>query len=337
MKILHVCNDNEQKWASRYYATDRKISNGFIRLGHFVYNFSYRFTARYLSPFRSKCGGVAKMNKSLCKTIEQLRPELLMLGHSELVEPQLLAKLKQQYPTMRIAMWYVDTLETDKPNYLKQLQGIQQKLPYLDGFFATTGGSNLEALAQYNEQCRLEFIPNMVDPSIETGQAFATETEIDLCYIAGSTQDREQLVSRIKHDFKDLNLCFRGLDGQSSVGGSEFIDILSRTAIGLNYSKYNSSYLSSSDRMAQLTGNGLACLTPRTPGMELLYSEDEVRYFEGADQLMVEIKALHNNPTERRALAEKGWRKTHQQYNNERVCQYMLDCLNDKAGAFLNF
>jgi len=42
LKIVHCANFSESKYGAVYYAIDRKISNGLIRNGHFVYDFSYR-------------------------------------------------------------------------------------------------------------------------------------------------------------------------------------------------------------------------------------------------------------------------------------------------------
>ena len=57
MRVLHVANfswfSSTRKRAdnvARYYATDRKISNGLIRNGCCVLEFSYRDTARHFAP-----------------------------------------------------------------------------------------------------------------------------------------------------------------------------------------------------------------------------------------------------------------------------------------------
>ena len=337
MRILHVCNDNEQKWAGRYYAIDRKLSHGLIRLGHFVYTFSYRHTARYLSPLRSKHGGVAKMNRKLLETLDNLRPELLLLGHSELVDAATLELVKQRYPAIKIAMWYVDTMAQDKPQYVRQVAGVEQKMPYLDGFFATAAGSHLEVLQGLNRNCAVSFIPNMVDPSIESGRAFEADCQYDLCYIASSTLERESMIERIRQHYPQLNYCFRGVAGQPLVDGYEFIELLSNTAIGLNYSRYNSDYLSSSDRMAQLIGNGLATLSPTTPGMERLYTADEVCYFSDDDDLLEKIGWLQENPERRRQIAKAGWQRTHQMYSSHRIGQFMLDAIDGGESDFFNY
>ena len=65
MKIIHVANFHHNKLGTAYYYADRKISNGFIRSGHYVYDFSYRDEARNCSLLKRKKMGTKKMNQQL--------------------------------------------------------------------------------------------------------------------------------------------------------------------------------------------------------------------------------------------------------------------------------
>ena len=111
MKIFHVANFS---WFSakgkradnlaRYYATDRKISNGLIRNGHCVWDFSYRDTARHLSPLaKSKQWGAKSMNDALIMQARAFVPDIILLGHAELITPQTLATLRRHLPDAKIA------------------------------------------------------------------------------------------------------------------------------------------------------------------------------------------------------------------------------------------
>ncbi|NIT13894.1 MAG: glycosyltransferase, partial [Candidatus Dadabacteria bacterium] len=110
MRILHAGNFNNLRKAELFYCTDKKISLGLCRLGHFVYEYSCRDVARYLSPIKSKKFGVSRMNKHFIQTIEHLEPDLLLFGHSELIAEGTLIYIKKYYPEVKIGMWYVDPL-----------------------------------------------------------------------------------------------------------------------------------------------------------------------------------------------------------------------------------
>ncbi|MCH9758970.1 MAG: hypothetical protein K0U19_07715, partial [Proteobacteria bacterium] len=91
MRIFHVANfswtNSKRKRAdnlARYYAPDHRTSNGLIRNGHTVWQFSYRDHARHLAPLKmGKKLGASKMNQLLIEEVRQFQPQLLLLGHAE--------------------------------------------------------------------------------------------------------------------------------------------------------------------------------------------------------------------------------------------------------------
>ena len=64
-----------------YYSGNHKISNGLIRNGHNVYDFSYRDIARKEALLKIKSLGITKMNQRLIETVSAVQPDLLLLGH----------------------------------------------------------------------------------------------------------------------------------------------------------------------------------------------------------------------------------------------------------------
>ena len=50
------------------------------------------------SFFKNKKAGSKKMNEKLFETIDNLKPDLLLLGHSELVYVETLEKIKKVFP-----------------------------------------------------------------------------------------------------------------------------------------------------------------------------------------------------------------------------------------------
>lgn len=62
--------------------------------------------------------------------------------------------------------------------------------------------------------------------------------------------------------------------------------------MGLNYSRKNDVTLYSSDRIVQLTGNGLLTFSPRIPGFDQLYTEQEVVYFDDQFDLAEKFNSM---------------------------------------------
>ena len=64
LKIVHCANFSESKLGQVFYSIDRKITNGLIRNGHFVYDFSYREVAKN-STFLKRKKLIIKQNATV--------------------------------------------------------------------------------------------------------------------------------------------------------------------------------------------------------------------------------------------------------------------------------
>jgi hypothetical protein len=324
MRILHAAIFNTRKYGADMYATDRKISAGLVRDGHFVYDFSYRDICRNESFFRTSRFGGRKMNRKLLKACSIIRPELVLLGHSELISAPALAEIKRLYPRTKIGLWYVDALF-----HREKMRHVRERLDYIDVFFATTGGDYLK---EYSTPATVSaFIPNMVDPAVESGRAFqATSFDNDFIYCGRDSGDpeRQAFLRHLQQETAAfLRSSFRGCLGNGPLTGQGYLEFLAQSRMALNFSRRNDVELYSSDRLAQLTGNGLLTFCPRIPKMGQLFGEDELVYFETVDDLLEKIKYFHEHDDARIRIAENGHRRAHTCYNSQRVCRFMIELL----------
>jgi hypothetical protein len=327
MRILHVANFNLRKYGTDLYATDRKISVGMSRCGHFVYDFSYRDVCRNESLFRTTRLGAGQVNKKLVQACNRLQPDLLLLGHSELIQAGTLAEIKKQHPTIRIGLWYVDALF-----HREKTAHLFDRLASIDWVFATTGGEYLREYATTTSSAA--FIPNLIDPAVETGKAFTApnyDYDFIFCGRDENDQERQDFMEVLQREAgKHLRCAFRGCLGNAPVTGAAYLDFLGRSKMALNISRRNDVTLYSSDRLAQLVGNGLLTFCPKVPEMEHLFAADEIIYFDDLDDLLEKIVYYHSHDRECRAVAEKGWRRAHTCFSGERVCRFMLEILFDR-------
>jgi len=321
LRIVHVANFAEEQDGRAFYSVDRKLSLGLIRLGHFVYDFSYRHMARYDAPFRSKRLGRSRLQKRLTDLIDQVRPDLLLLGHSELVENATLRGLRDRYPGMRIAMWYVDWLEE-----AHKRSNVRDRLTVADAVFCTTGGEALRAVA--GDSDNLHFLPNPVDSSIERGRNDQRDTfRWDLVYCGRDYKDpvRRKALTDLQSSLGEDRLCLRGCLDRPTVSGAEYLDLLTQARCGLNYSRRNDIPFYTSDRLVQLAGNGLLTFSPRVPGLDRIFSEEEVVYFDDMDDLIEKFHYFRKNDDQRRRIARQGRERAHRDYNSSRVAKYIID------------
>ena len=184
MRILLVSPGNNRKYGGGfYYAFHRKLMNGFIRNGHFVYQYSDRDTADYAMGLRRL--GARLANKRLIEIAAELKPSLLVLLQSHMVTPQMVRIIRKVAPGVKTAAISIDDISDATP--AGQFRHLLQEA---DFGFATTGGRTLEGFAQKRP---MAFIPNPVDLSIDAQTAFDAKThKYDLIF-AGQ-QPRERIV-----------------------------------------------------------------------------------------------------------------------------------------------
>ncbi|MEC7136595.1 MAG: glycosyltransferase [Pseudomonadota bacterium] len=109
LRILHITNFNERLDGRLFFNTGRRINNGFIRLGHSVLGFSDRDIQKYYKSLND-IKGAKTLNDKLKKTCYNYKPDLIMLGHADLISSDQIAELKEDYPNARFGQWFLDPL-----------------------------------------------------------------------------------------------------------------------------------------------------------------------------------------------------------------------------------
>lgn len=314
LKVLHCANFSESKLGQVFYSIDRKITNGLIRNGHFVYDFSYREVAKNSTFLKRKKLGTKKMNQKLIDTIINIQPDLLLLGHSELVYTSTLKKIKESFPNIKIAMWWVDPFD--------RITHINDRLPYLDTFFATTSPEYYKQF--FTNRTNFEYMPNMCDNSIETLKAFENNTyDYDLIFIGRSDDNRKEFIHKLS-EIEEIDFKIFGNNKQSLIFGQDFLNTIAKSKMAINYSRYNDIPLYSSDRIIQLLSQGCLVFSPKIPEFDTLFTEDEIVYFNDFDDLKGKLIFYKNNEEKRLEISKKGWGKAHRLFNSSVVTEKMV-------------
>jgi len=320
MKILHVANFSWFNNSLVYYSIDRKISNGLIRNGYFVYDFSYRDISRYSSLFKSKKLGIKAMNMRLIETVNNFEPDIILFGHSELILSDTMKMIKNKRPNIKMALWWVDWLEN--------IQVIQEKVPYLDVIFTTTGIR--ESQKKISNKIHIEYMPNMCDSSIDEYKAFEVEkVKYDIFYAGRYDKNRENIVEYLNLLSSKYKIGLFGLSKETLLLGHQFIKTIGSSKIAINFSRDNGVYLYSSDRIVQLTANGVLVFSPRIPGFEKIFNDNEIIYFDSIDELDKKLNYYLNHYEEYVKIAKAGYEKTHLYYNSTVVTKFMIETIQN--------
>jgi hypothetical protein len=313
-----------------------KLSNGLIRNGHLVLNFSDRDVARARSLLGNRKLGRRPANRALLAFCRHHRPDVLLLGHADVIEAATVAAVRDAVPGLRVAQWNVDPLF--EPDNLARIAGKQAAV---DATFVSTAGPHMTALRAGGH--RVAFLPNPVDLSIERGRCdLSDRLDHDLFYacghpsrplrwICGREWDMEEFIRGLLARLPGLRPLLGGLLGQPHFAGARYQGALESAALGLNVSRRADQYLYSSDRLAHLAGNGLVVLMERATGYGDIFSDDEMGFFASIDELVALIARLTADPVRRRAVATAGRARYHALFNERAVAARMIAVLFGEA------
>ncbi|HEY5048794.1 MAG TPA: glycosyltransferase [Rhizomicrobium sp.] len=319
MKIVHVSNFTTKRNGDNFYGVEYKLNNGLTRLGHNVFSVCDRdIAANYLFGIRE--AGKRSANRKLRLVCETLRPEFLLLGHASLIEPETVKAVRHACPGIRIAHWSCDSLSFDPRNMrlLKLLSSL------VDTTFVTTAGETRAEVASGGG--RVAYMPNPVDSSIETGRAFdAADLENDLIFVGKPDAERLAICKRIRSQIPRLKFDIRGMMGFPAVHGAELISLLGCSRMGLALSRPNDALLYSSDRMAQLMGNGVLTFVDARAGFDRLFKGDELVCYEDGDALIAKLRHFMTHDDERRATAHRGWQRAHASFSGTLVAKWIVE------------
>jgi hypothetical protein len=327
LRVVHAANYQFDKDGARFFNPDHKIHQGMVQNNCYVYPFSINDRARMASFLCSKTFGKNAANKALVRTCKNIQPDVLILGHAQYISRESILQIRDQVPGIRIGFWYVDPLWEQAPT-----EHIRQRADLFDAICCTTGGPLLAELARPN--CPAAFLPNPVDPSIERLRAFENKESIhDLLFIgrAAEGSPRGEILQYVANQLADrqadLRVGYYGCLGRPDVFGTAKDKIVGASRMAINLSRRNDIALYSSDRIAQWTGNGLCTLVQSGGGMEELYDDHEVVFFDGAVDLVQTILELASDDDRLRTTARNGWMKAHEQYSAKCCTAFLLDLL----------
>lgn len=333
-KVIHVANFGLKPKDGFQHSCASILSNGFIRNGHAVSNFSERDVARAASCIgSSKFGGIKSANKILEEYCYHIQPDLLLLGHSHIIQNNTLLSIRKNTPSIKIVQWTGDALFV-----ASNVAHIQSKLDVVDATLVATAGESLHALAK-NTSNKVGFLPNPVDFSVEVGLNHEKELPYDLFYACGSSADQrftcgqywlpETLLQFIEKHIPEIRFLLAGVRGCPKLSGAGYQEAMEQAAIGFNLSQRNDYYLYSSDRIAQMCGNGLAILIDRATGYDQFFDEHEFAFYSTQEDMVKKIRLLIEDISYRQALAKAGRTRYHALFNEQVIANYIFEVAFD--------
>ena len=332
LRILHITNFNERLDGRLFFNTGRRINNGFIRLGHSVLGFSDRDIQKYyrnINDFK----GSKTLNDKLKRTCYNYKPDLIILGHADLISQDQINELRDDYPNVRVGQWFLDPLNPKGPDYNRNKQRVLDKIDCVDASFMTTSPSALNFLSKKE---RSFFIPNPSDKSFETLNNFNKSCSVDVFFAlshgvhrgvlkTGKMDDRSIFIKSLLKKTPDTKFDIYGLDRIQPIWADHYFKTISNAKMGLNLSRGQTIKYYSSDRITQIVGNGLVCLIDEKTGYRDFFSDKEMVFYKNINELSEKILRISKDEKLRKSIAKKGKNKYMKYFNSKLVAQFIID------------
>ena len=333
LRIVHVTNFNERFNGRLFFNTGKRINNGFIRLGHSVLELSDRDVQKHYKSYNDLTGAKT-LNKKLIKICENFKPNLIVLGHADLVSKNILQDIKDKYKNIFISQWFLDPLIKNGPDYIKNKKRILDKHDVLDTNFLTTSPDSLSFL---NKKSNFDyFIPNPCDQSFETLNNYEKNCENDVFFALShgvhrgilkrkNIDGREKFINNLVNKTNGVKYDIYGMNDVQPIWADKFIDTISNSKMGLNLSRGKPQKYYSSDRITQIIGNGLVTLIDEKTKYRDFFDDSEMVFYKNLSDLAEKILKLSKDDNLRRKIGKKGKLKYMKYFNSNVVADYIIN------------
>ena len=330
LKILHITNFNERHDGRLHYNTGKRINNGFIRLGHNVLQLSDRDILSYYRNFTDP-KGVKKLNQKIINTYNAFKPNLIVIGHADNVQKSTLEYLKNRDKDLRISQWFLDPVSKNGPDYANNKKRVLNKSDSIDATFITSDPNSLSFNIKNSY-----YIPNPSDPAFETLQNYNNDCSNDLFFAMshgvhrgklkiGKNDNRELFLNSLIKKSTNIIHDMYGFNKVQPIWGENFIKTLSDSKMGLNLSRGNPFKYYSSDRIAQLMGNGLLTFIDEKVCYSDFFEQNELITYKNVNDLMEKIKKFKKDDKLRKVIAKKGRDKYVKYFNSNLVAEFIIN------------
>ena len=329
LKILHVTNFNERHNGRLFFNTGKRINNGFLRLNHSVLEFSDRDIVSYYRNVND-LNGSKRLNSKLIEVISNYVPDIIVLGHADLIKRETLHFIKKNYPNIKIAQWFLDRMDSEwKINKARFLD----KLDVSDCNFCTTEPNTMS----FNKKSKIFYLPNPVDISFEKLHNYQKNQFNNDVFFAmshgvhrgilkkGKYDKRESFIDNLITKTPDIRFDLYGMDNRQPVWADNFINAISQSKMGINLSQGKPIKYYSSDRFAQLVGNGLLVLVDKKTQFSDFFSDDEIIFYKNINDLSEKILKYSRDNKQRSRIAKKGRDKYFKYFNSSIVADYIIN------------
>ena len=332
LRILHVTNFNERLDGRLFFNTGRRINNGLIRLGHSVLGFSDRDIQKYYKSIKD-IKGSKTLNEKLRKTCYNYKPDIIILGHADLISSDQIGELRNDYPDTRFCQWFLDPLNKNGPDFTRNKERILDKIQFMDSSFITTCPSALKFLPKNKNSY---YLPNPADDSFETLNNFNKNCNVDVFFALshgvhrgvlkiGKIDDRIKFITDLTNITPNVKFDIYGLNKVQPIWADHYFKTIANAKMGLNLSRGAPIKYYSSDRITQIVGNGLVCLIDEKTEYGNFFTNKEMVFYKNTNDLSEKIIKISSDEKLRKSIAKAGKKKYLKYFNSTKIAKFIIE------------
>ena len=327
-KIIHITNFNYRFNGRLQYNTGRRINNGLVRLGHNVLTISDRDVVSQ-SKTLTDISGSKKLQEKIINSYYNFKPDLLILGHADSVSLETIDFFKSK--NVKISQWFLDPVSKFGPDYSANKKRILHKDKLIDASFLTTDPKSLSFKIKNSF-----YMPNPCDEAFEILENYNRNCEHDLFFAMshgvhrgelkkGKYDKREKFINDLIKKNKRIDFDTYGMNHIQPIWGNEFLDKISNCSMGLNLSRGKPIKYYSSDRIAQLMGNGLLTFIDEKTKFNDFFSKNEIVFYKDIEDLSYKLNKYKKDTKEMRRIAKNGKKHYFKYFNSTIVADFIID------------
>ena len=299
-----------------------------MRLNHSVLTLSDRDIVSYYRSIRD-FDGSKTLNKKLLEVISNYLPDLIVLGHADLIKKETLKFIRETYPHIKIAQWFLDRMDNDWKSNKKR---FLDKIDFVDCSFCTTSPDILK----FPKNNKIFYIPNPADESFENLEVYNNKNPKSDVFFAmshgvhrgilkkGKVDKREIFFDKLFKITPNIKYDFYGYKNKQPVWADNFKNALLNSKMGINLSQGPSTKYYSSDRITQLVGNGLMTFIDKKTMLNKFFKNNEVVFYNSIKDLSKKIKKYNENDKLRIKIAKNGKNKYLKHFNSKNVANFII-------------
>ncbi len=332
LKILHISTFDERSDHRLFnISIANKLSKGFIRNDHDVINFSYR---NYLSKNLVTKNNTL-INEKITNIAENYRPNLIVLGHNNILEYDTLSEIKSKYNS-KIILWYEDALghRGEGPNWKSNLNLIENNNELIDNYYLTTHPDEISTTIHKK---KLNYLPIPVDQNIENLKIYEYKNRYKDLFFAlshgvnfgklkrGKSDEREIFINQLMKLFPNIKYNILGISNEPPKWNYNFYEELIKCKMSLNLSRGKPLKFTSSNRIAALIGNGIFTFIDEKTKFKHYFNENEVGFYKNLNDLGNKIEYMLSNPKKIDEYGKNGKSKYFKLFNNKIITKNIIE------------